>query len=247
MPKGVFGVGRLKGWTRTSLGFKPTDVSGLLLWLDTSDTSTITEATNLVSQIDDKTSNNNDATQSVEVEKPITNTRTIGGLNALDYDGTDHNLTISGFSANLGKAATFSYFVVFQADVLTSNRTIISSTLAYADRTVTILSSSEIRSGVFDGVSYVGASTAFTDTTGPHLLSVTYDGAGTINQWLDGVASAGTNMPFAKSSANTRIGALTNNSSNFDGIIASVLVYDSVLSTTDRTAVEAYLTAKYSL
>lgn len=71
--------------------FSPTDISGLVLWLDASDTDTITESGGAVSQWDDKSGNNNDVTESTN--KPTTGSRTVGPLNAIDFDGSNDELS----------------------------------------------------------------------------------------------------------------------------------------------------------
>lgn len=70
--------------------FVPTDISGLILWLDASDTSTITESSGAVSQIDDKSGEDNHFTQATGGQQPTTGTTTINSLNALQFDGGDY-------------------------------------------------------------------------------------------------------------------------------------------------------------
>jgi hypothetical protein len=67
----------------------PTDLSNLLLWLDASDASTITETLGAVSQWDDKSGNGNHVTQATSSQQPTTNSVTIGGVNAINFDGND--------------------------------------------------------------------------------------------------------------------------------------------------------------
>lgn len=78
------------------------------LWVDFSDTSTITESLNLVSKVDDKSGNNNHLTQSVASSQPLTNTNTINGLNVIKFDGSNDYL-----SSPIGLGDTYtSYFLV---------------------------------------------------------------------------------------------------------------------------------------
>jgi hypothetical protein len=62
------------------------------VWLDFSDTSTITESLNLVSEVSDKSGNANNFIQSIAASQPLTNTSTINGLNTIDFDGIDDYL-----------------------------------------------------------------------------------------------------------------------------------------------------------
>lgn len=84
--------------------FTPSDVNSqigqdwnplvLSLWLDPSDAATIHEADNpgFVSTLDDKSGNGNDAVQAIAANQPTTGALTIGGLNAIGYDGAVTNL-----------------------------------------------------------------------------------------------------------------------------------------------------------
>lgn len=71
-------------------------------WYDASDTSTITAGvTGNVSQWDDKSGNGNDVIQANGTYQPVTNSRTISGLNALDFFDDDFlwtntNIGLSG-------------------------------------------------------------------------------------------------------------------------------------------------------
>ena len=68
-----------------SIGANPASFSTLKLWLDASDDSTITHSSNAVSQWNDKSGNNNHATQGTSSNKPSTNTSSQNGLNVLDF------------------------------------------------------------------------------------------------------------------------------------------------------------------
>lgn len=69
--------------------FSPLDIPDLAGWWDASDTTTITEASGSVSQIDDKSGNNRNLVQSLLADQPATGTATVNGLNVLSYDGDD--------------------------------------------------------------------------------------------------------------------------------------------------------------
>ena len=67
----------------------PTDILGLQLWLDASDTDTITSSGGAVSQWDDKSGNSNNATQGTGSAQPTTGASTQNGENIIDFDGGD--------------------------------------------------------------------------------------------------------------------------------------------------------------
>jgi len=67
-------------------------VAGYKVWLDASDTATITESGNAVSAWTDKSVNAYVFQQTTATSKPTTNTRTINSLNVIDFDGTNDEL-----------------------------------------------------------------------------------------------------------------------------------------------------------
>ena len=62
--------------------FSPANLADLKLWLDAADTSTITHSSNAVSQWNDKSGNNNHATQGTAANQPTL------GTNKIEFDGT---------------------------------------------------------------------------------------------------------------------------------------------------------------
>lgn len=101
-----------------SSAFNPLDIVGLRAWYDFSDTDTIfSDFADLVSIVLDKSGNDYNLMQFVGGNQPTTNTRTINGLNALDFTG---NAFLEAFSKlGLGSNPEFSIISVFKNDVST--------------------------------------------------------------------------------------------------------------------------------
>lgn len=74
-------------WPRTNL--LPTDISGLQLWLDFSDTSSITLSGSKISQINDKSGNGFHGAQSTDANRPEQST--VNGLNCGDWGSTENS------------------------------------------------------------------------------------------------------------------------------------------------------------
>src|SRR5438105_4905894 len=68
-------------------------VSGYVRWWDMSDTASITQSANAVSQVNDGSVTADNLTQATGANQPLTNTDTLNGLNVIKYDGTNDNLT----------------------------------------------------------------------------------------------------------------------------------------------------------
>lgn len=81
-----------------SADFLPTDLPDLIIWLDAADVDTITETGGSVEQWDDKSGENNNATQSVGTAQPITDLKTINGINAISFDIVNDRLELPDIS-----------------------------------------------------------------------------------------------------------------------------------------------------
>ena len=68
--------------------FSPLDLSPFI-WLDGSDTSTITASGGAVSQWSDKSGNGKNVSEGTASLQPKTGTTTLNGLNVISFDGTD--------------------------------------------------------------------------------------------------------------------------------------------------------------
>lgn len=79
----------------------PNQVSGLEVWYDVNDFSTITQISGVVSQINDKSGNSRHATQATDAARPAYETNVQNGKPALKFDGINDFLrsdfTLSGF------------------------------------------------------------------------------------------------------------------------------------------------------
>lgn len=74
--------------------FNPSVVAAVSGWYDFADTSTITNVSNAISQINDKSGNGRNATQGTAANRPSTSVVTINSLNAAGCDGTNDTLVI---------------------------------------------------------------------------------------------------------------------------------------------------------
>ena len=88
-------------------GFNPKSISGLAVWLDGSDASTLTFNGSSVSQWADKSGNGRNATQATALNQPTTST--INGKGAVRFDGSSDHLSLGNLSAAFPTAATAFY------------------------------------------------------------------------------------------------------------------------------------------
>ncbi len=86
------------GSSWTDISTDATSIAGLQLWLDASDTASITHTSNSVSQINDKSGNGRHAVQANSGNQPQTNVNTINSRNVLTFDGTNDFMATSSYS-----------------------------------------------------------------------------------------------------------------------------------------------------
>ena len=241
----------------------PQPVAGYNLWLDAADTSTISLSGSEVTQWTDKSVNAYAFTQGTSSARPLSGTRTINGLNVLDFDGSND------FLASNAAASTWNFlhnptgnttFWVFLPDT-SNNFTVISFTNegsgAQPGFTFQYLANSpqDLFYSITANVGVCEISTALTtgaaalytwkaDTSNATL-------ANRLKFYKDNGSATGTNT--ASGTATTNNAAITlhiggkSGFTCFNGAIAEIVAYPSVLSDTDREATRDYLVTKWAL
>jgi len=232
--------------------------ANLQFWLDASDINADDVANNpadgsLVTW-KDKSGNARDATAPSTAAEPVLNNGAINGNATVRWDGVDDILTTSSYLMSV--TSGYSFFVVARYSQL-SDGTFFSTadpgSGANGDliRTRNNAGSSELR--IFTG-------NTFYDVTGMPgvdttvILAVTNSStdaaAGTLNVYFQGAVTPSYSSVVSRSAGVTHslvIGKADNLPAlvNYKGDIAEMIIYDTVLSGGDRTAVIDYLTARY--
>lgn len=237
----------------------PSDISGLTVWLDASDSATITSSSGAVSQWTDKSSNAYAFTQSTAGAKPTTGTRTQNSKNMLDFDSGDLLAASSGPQLN-----SMTLFVVEVHDTFgggTGGR-IWSIANTSLDRSVGLVNNAPytqaytmtiLGSGGGSYDRYTANSSATTGTARYVTFRHTYAIDPTRNIYINGSANDGaspftaTTNPSNTSGYTMRVGNNSGLSVGFDGGIGEMIIYNSALSSTDRATVESYLATKWGL
>ncbi|MBL1233274.1 MAG: hypothetical protein CMD31_09620 [Flavobacteriales bacterium] len=191
---------------------------------------------------------NNTASQALGARRPIYRTNGINGMPALDFDGVNDYMEIASNPSSLDGNQS-SHFIVFE-------------------RSTVNLGSNCLFNMDFDEASnliYTNTSPSNNQTYVKNSLGMTrrlYFGVGT-NQILSSIwnGASGTLLGYVNGNVNgpitncantatghnlTRIGAFNTNYI-FNGNIAEVIYYTSVLNSAERNIVENYLAAKYQI
>lgn len=230
-------------WTPSSLN--------TLVWLDASDETSVTHSSNAVSQWSDKSGNNYHFTQSTATNNPTTNSSTIGGLNALDFDGSDitsqadylqnTSVPFSGthsiFVVMLARSADTDYTRVLEnsngfvfglgsgnTDFMTIYRP--APTSAWNDLDTNTPTQSVLNAGIYGVTNDNSTATPYVNGTAQN----TKNGNMTVNM------TGGMNL-----------GAWTGGDQAFDGLIGEIIITPNVLSSAYRQKVEGYLAHKWGL
>ena len=242
-----------------SLHGNPSGASPILTnlhrWYDASVSSSITSASNLVSQWNDLSGNGGHLTQATGALQPTTNTTTQNGLNVLVSTADVMNATVSITSnaftffivANKTGAGTASnvYTRLMSLRITTNNdfNNTDGATLIYSPD-----------AGIFGTANKVGT---YRNSASPTSIAGIYnqsnihvfrlDGAN-VKQWFNATTATGTTSatPMNSNQLGMFGAAATGGVDGFlNGNIAEVLLYNAVLSDTDVATNNAYLKTKW--
>lgn len=247
--------------------FSPKQLSNLKLWLDASDTSTISLSGSNVTQWNDKSGNGYNFSQGTATRQPQSGTRTQNGKNILNFDGGDILVSTNtaatwNFLHNASKATIFMALV---ADTTTSMVVMDNSqeSNTYVGIVLMQTSGTTIYHSVMNG-----------DNTGNRVISASANiGASAGTFYETSILSDPTNATTANRSyirrnggtdvqANIGTGAYTTNNATyvlqigaranmndtfFDGAIGEIIIYQGLLNASERNLVDNYLRGKWAL
>jgi hypothetical protein len=235
------------------LNFNPLSLSPAL-WLDASDTATITESGGSVSQWNDKSGNGRNVTQGTGANQPTTGTTTINNRNALSFDGND---AISAATAQFinGTDGSWSAFAVAQTTTVAAGiATVVDADNEVGNRPPQMIrrSAADVQAIRIHGGVVTDAAGATLTANKSFMASAVQVGSTTIEAWVNG-ASDGSSALSGSSATRTstlQVGAHLNVSvfsQYWNGLIAEVLVFDRALTTSERLALERHLIAKWGV
>jgi len=222
-----------------------------LAWYDASDTSAtnIIESGGAVSEIKDKSGSDFHMTQGTGANQPITETRTIGGLNVLDFDGTDRLFTSTvSLIPSSGDAA---FFMVAMVDATGGSNDSIYSIQGTNDFQMNANSTTQFEGEI--NQSNIGAADPAYDNypyDGPAIFSSTFDFASDTVFFghADGVLRTVEQAYTAKlsESQDMRIFASRGLGSIPTGAFGEYIIVEDI-TPEKRQLIEGYLGCKWSL
>lgn len=213
-----------------STGFSPKQISGLQLWLDGSDSSTITLNSTTVSEWRDKSGKGNTFTQATALNQPTFVASAKNGRSAINFPNVAQMNGPSGFSF----AQPTTWFIAFQSPTS-------SGSWALFDGNTTrqhVFGNAATEMRMFAGSSPVVAT--LTSSTW-YVVLLIYNGTSSthrISTLTASTVNAGTNAI-----AWPRIGA----NSSIRGDLGEIGMFSKALSDTEATAVMRYLSKKWAV
>lgn len=225
----------------------PLLISGCQLWLDASDSGSITSDVNGVSQWNDKSGNARHATQSTNANKPAVQTNAFGSLSSVRFTTSNYMLTGNNYAVAQSTAMTIAVVVKPTATPSTWAHVMKRNTSVSGQMQVVLSAwygqSGYVISAGKHAQSSVEARGGAASSGVGKLLVATLTGSYTASLYEDGSESPATVNYSTQNGSSATVAWYLGDA--FAADYAEVIIYNSVLSSTDRDAVEAYLQAKW--
>jgi hypothetical protein len=236
--------------------FNPASVSGLKMWVDADDGSTITNTAFGISQWNDKSSNGHHLAQSNTSHRPQLSTGALGARNVVNFNGTDERMVCDPIATGVfnGDQIPYSTVVVWRSTGSSTQDTIYAaannSTTARVHYRVSTDGTPQYDAFRLDDSgdlkrltdsythnTFIVASVTFGGSVFKHYTNGTNDDTATgsedntsvFNFTVGAAKVAGTFVEF------------------LEGDIAELLIYDHELSDSDRINIENYLMSKWGI
>lgn len=224
--------------------FSPSDIAGLHLWLDAADAATLwadtagtdpADVAEAVARWDDKSANGYTFIQATSGQRPVRQSGYVEFASA-----SDQHLQQSGAFSTVAQPGTV--FAVYRC------------TNTGANRAICNLGGLSLTQRTGDVQANLGSNARWLDLdidTADHILRIEFGGSTSDdNCYRDGVASS--SNPLNAGSGSIITGASggtisTTGATGMTGRIYALLVYNSILDSEDITAVEDWLSTRYSI
>lgn len=228
--------------------FPPTPsipTSGLKLWLkaDAPEGAIVKDINNLVNTWGDQSGYTNTAMQTIASYQPLYVSNTINNKPTLRFDGIDDRMDILSLA---GSKPQYTFIMVIKPKGLTDNNQCIGASGGWGQ----FMFHSAANGTVYCGTGVPGRLTTsrgtMTDSV-VQLFTFGYLGTtGTSKLYKNGAEVASGVLSQVQTAWTGFLLGLTN-SSTLKGDVPEIILYDRVLSATERTTIESYLTIKYGI
>jgi len=224
--------------------FNPLSVSGCKLWLDASDSDTITkDGSNLVSQWDDKSDEGNDISQATATNKPLWVDSVQNGLPIIRFNGSDNYIRRTTYvNGSLSQPNTF-FVVCVMPDIASASTAFVFDGGTSREGFGTKLPASDDDFNMFAGIELHPTTTV--DSTNFLQYTGVFNGASSLfreNQ---------TQLFTGNTGSNAMDGITLGTAAGLDQFgnpdIAEILIYNADITGDDLTNIEQYLKDKWAV
>ncbi|KKK52776.1 hypothetical protein LCGC14_3101520 [marine sediment metagenome] len=221
-------------------GFLPTDLLALILWLDSTDTATITLNGPNVSQWDDKSPKGFDFAEGTAGNQPLFIASGINGLGTVSFDGGTEKMTSTALASTVQSYTA--YFGLDQKDESISWQSM------FCVSTEDLFFVATDGAGGEVGFAQNGGHKVQADAVlGVQLLSFLLNSSGTSSEMWRNSSSLGTGAYIVKDiSGTTRLASNPDADTN-EGDYQQVLIYEEAQSAGNRGSVESYLMGRLGI
>lgn len=229
--------------------------SNCVAWFDMSDLSSMTASSGLVSKVNNKCGSGNNLQQGTASAQPKNNTRTLNGLPVLEFahDGTRNDSML--FDNNDPLDAPFTVFVVGQYD-----QNYAGSDQAFIGRQTSSIAGQWVllKNGNFSifqsylfGSGGLDSGSTQPSNSNPNIFNVWFQDGDRLNFKLNNnTATQGNVRSGYNNSVTTPLAIGSSNNSGgapLDGIIGEIIIYKTVLTSSEITQINLYLSRKWGI
>jgi hypothetical protein len=238
------------------------NISGLQLWLDSADATTLYDATsggNLVSadgatvaRWQDKSGNGRHATQGTPNARPLLKTSVVNGRNVLRFDGSNDSLWNSSWNLTLTQQTVFAVFnstwsggIANYARIFTQSDS--SKDYQSANNYIPLLRNNSNQIASYSGAGFrspINYSAGYVIATSVHTGTTLTN---KINAVTGATYSNTLNKIVTRYAIGDKIADAGIPPGSVNGDILEIIVYNTALTTTQRQEVEAYLNTKWAI
>ena len=218
--------------------FIPTDISDLALWLDASDSSTITFNGSDASAWADKSGNGKNCVQGTPSRQPTYNATGMNSKGTLIFDGSNTTMENAGLSVTQPNTI----IIVASQDVQGSNKKMFDAINASPQLIESGSVSDDIQMYAGSNVSSIASIVTIGD---PFVCSAVFNGGSSYLYFNGAYANLGN--VGANNLTNYIVGADHSIADFWNGKISEILVFDKALSDAERRRVEDYAITKWGI
>tara|TARA_R110000868_G_scaffold52100_1_gene164839 strand:+ start:2677 stop:3462 length:786 start_codon:yes stop_codon:yes gene_type:complete len=234
-------------FTVTGTGWTPANIT-TQLWLDASDSATITTVSSKVSQWNDKSGNTRNATQSTDANRPTYTTAGLNGLNVITFTTASFQSMVMSSVISSGASSGSIFWVqknTFDPPTVTED---IGSFISKTWGTPSPYNhfpflDGDVYMGAFRNTR-INAGNPTPSLTTPRIVGIESNSS-SYKMLIDGTSFYTGGGSFALPPSSVTIGEPALYA--FRGYAAELIVVDSILSTGDREKIEGYLAHKWGI